>query len=130
MLAYPLSQARHLFRSVYGPLVKLPNPDRAILPRDKLEGYSLNPNHSEGRHKALVFQSALGINVNNSQELRDVLHEVVRTYEAIPTRRNAYGQKYQIDFEMTRKGKTALVRSVWIVRFGEDFPRLVTCYIP
>jgi hypothetical protein len=110
--------------------VKLPNPDRAVLPPEKLEGYSLNPNHSEGRHKALVFQSALGITVNNSQELRDALYEAIRTYEAILTKRNAYGQKYQIDFEMTRKGKTALVRSVWIVRFDEDFPRLVTCYIP
>ncbi|MFH7241324.1 MAG: DUF6883 domain-containing protein [Spirulina sp.] len=110
--------------------MKLPNPDRAILPTDKLEGYSLNPNHSEGRHKALVFQSALGISLSNAQELRDALNEVIRTYEAIPTRRNAYGQKYQIDFEMTRRGKTALVRSVWIVRFDEDFPRLVTCYIP
>ena len=110
--------------------MKLPNPDRAILPPEKLEGYSLNPNHSEGRHKALVFQSALGITVSNSQVLRDALYEAIRTYEALPTKQNAYGQKYQIDFEMTRMGKSALVRSVWIVRFNEDFPRLVTCYIP
>ncbi|TVP65308.1 MAG: hypothetical protein EA342_14475 [Leptolyngbya sp. LCM1.Bin17] len=110
--------------------MKLPNPDRAILPPEKLEGYSLNSNHGEGRHKALVFQSALGITVGNSQELRNALYEAIRTYEALPTKRNAYGQKYQIDFEMTCKGKTALDRSVWIVRFGEDFPRLVTCYIP
>jgi len=31
--------------------------------------------------------------------------------------------------EMTRNQKTAVVRSIWIVRSGESFPRLITCYI-
>jgi hypothetical protein len=110
--------------------VKLPNPDKAILPPDKLEGYSLNPNHSEGRHKAIVFQSALGLNLGNVDELREALRQAITTQDAIPTKRNAYGQKYKAEFEMTRGQKTALVRSIWIVRHNEDFPRLVTCYIP
>ncbi|MGB3311430.1 MAG: DUF6883 domain-containing protein [Nodosilinea sp.] len=110
--------------------MKLPNPDQAVLPLDKLEGYSLNPNHSEGRHKAIVFQSALGLNLENARELRAALRQALETQEAMPTKRNAYGQKYQIEFAMTRNDKTALVRSVWIVRRDENFPRLVTCYIP
>jgi hypothetical protein len=46
-----------------------------------------------------------------------------------PNGENAYGQKYIIDFPMTRLNKEAIIHSVWIVRNNEDFPRLVTCYI-
>lgn len=110
--------------------MKLPNSDKAIIPVEKLEGYSLNPNHSEGRHKAVVFQSALGLGLENAVELRAALQQALTTQDAIPTTRNAYGQKYQIDLEMTRDRKSAIIRSIWIIRQNEDFPRLVTCYIP
>ena len=30
---------------------------------------------------------------------------------------------------MVREDKQAMVRSVWLVRDEEDFPRLVTCFI-
>ena len=110
--------------------VFLPNPDRAIIPYEKLEGYSLNPNHSEGQHKAIVFRSALGIGLDEAQELRVALTQALLTQEAIPLDRNLYGQKYGIDFEMTRDDRQAIIRSIWIVRNDEDFPRLVTCYIP
>jgi hypothetical protein len=46
-----------------------------------------------------------------------------------PNGENAYGQKYIIDFPMTRLNKEAIIHSVWIVWNNEDFPRLVTCYI-
>jgi hypothetical protein len=109
--------------------MKLPNPERAIISADKLEGYSLNPNHSEGRHKAIVFQSALGIRQDDAEELRTALRQALADENATPTKRNSYGQKYQIDFEVLRDGKSAIIRSIWIVRDAEDFPRLVTCYI-
>lgn len=110
--------------------MKLPNPDQALIPFEKLEGYSLNPNHSEGRHKAAVFQSALDIGLEEAEELRSALRQALITQDAVPLTRNPYGQKYQIDFDMTRPNKQATIRSIWIVRDGEDFPRLVTCYIP
>ena len=46
--------------------MKLPNGDRADL-GDKIEAYSLNPLHREGRHKAPVFASALGITLDNRE---------------------------------------------------------------
>ena len=109
--------------------MKLPNPDKAIIPSGKLEGYSLNQNHSEGRHKALVFRSALGMGVEDAEELRIALRQALRTEKAIMTKRNAHGQKYQIDFKIMREDKSAVVRSAWIIRNGEDFARLVTCYV-
>jgi hypothetical protein len=110
--------------------VKLPHSNQALILFDKLEGYSLNPSHSEGRHKAVVFQTALGLGLEHAEELRSALRQAAQTEEAIPTQQNVYGQKYQIDFTMTRGNKSAIIRSIWIVRRNEDFPRLVTCYIP
>lgn len=109
--------------------MKLPNPDKAIISSGKLEGYALNRDHSEGRHKAVVFRSALGMGIGEAEELRMALRQALRTEEALATKRNAHGQKYQIDFKVTRIDRSAIVRSAWIVRNGEDFPRLVTCYV-
>jgi hypothetical protein len=41
--------------------MKLPNPEQAEIDMQKLIGYCLNPEHSDGQHKAYVFRSALGI---------------------------------------------------------------------
>lgn len=110
--------------------MKLPNSERASIPADKLEGYALNPNHSEGRHKAVVFRSALGLDQENAAALREALRQALKSQDATPTKRNPYSQKYQIDFEMIRDGKSAIIRSIWIVKDIENFPRLIPCYIP
>lgn len=109
--------------------MKLSNPGRAIIDRQKLSTYCLNPGHPDGQHKARVFQSALGISLDEVEELQVLLLQAIRIYDAIPTKRNQYGQKYIVDFNVTRFNKQAAVRSVWIVRDTEDFPRLVTCYV-
>ncbi len=109
--------------------MKLPNPDQALIPFEKLEGYSINPDHSEGRHKAIVFRSALDIRLEDAEELRFALQQAIITQDAVLVAQTLYGRKYRIDFEMTRAEKQAMIRSVWIVRQNEDFPRLVTCYI-
>ncbi len=38
-------------------------------------------------------------------------------------------EKAIVDFIIVRKEKQAMVRSVWLVRDDEDFPRLVTCFV-
>jgi len=109
--------------------MKLPNPERAIIDMNKLVGYCLNFNHSDGKHKARVFQSALGLSVNDADELRLALLQAIQVYEAVLDNRTEYGQKYVVDFLMIRLGKEAIIHSVWIVRDNEDFPRLITCYV-
>lgn len=109
--------------------MKLPNPDRAIIDIYKLSNYCLNPEHSDGQHKARVFKSALGMSSDNVEELQLALHEAIQVHDAIPDKRNQYGQKYIVDFTMTRASQQAIIHSVWIVRYTEDFPRLVTCYV-
>ena len=110
--------------------MKLPNPEQTFIDNRKLTGYSLNLEHDEGKHKARVFKSALNMTINNLEELKNALFQAVKNYEAIPDKTNTYGQKYIIDFPLTRENKTAIVHSVWIVRNNENFPRLVTCYVP
>jgi hypothetical protein len=107
----------------------LPNPDLAIIDEDKLAGSSLNLEHSEGKHKARVFKSVLNMDTSDAEELRQALFDALKNYDAIPTKINAYGQKYIIDFPLSREGKSATIHSVWIVRNGEDFARLITCYV-
>jgi hypothetical protein len=53
--------------------MKLPNGDRAIVPLDKLEGYCLNIEHEQGKHKARVFRRALNLGVEDSKILRQNL---------------------------------------------------------
>ena len=110
-------------------MLKLPHPERAIVHIGKLTDYCLNPEHSSGKHKARVFKSALNLDMEDAKTLRNVLLDVVYQKMAVPTKRNAYGQKYVIDFEMSHSGRIAEVRTVWIVRDDENFPRFVTCYI-
>jgi len=109
--------------------MKLPNSDKAIIEDEKLVGYCLNPNHTDGQNKARVFKSALGLTIDDANELKNALFFAVQTYDAIPDQKNAYGQKYMIDFSLTRGSQTATIHSVWIVDNQQEIPRLITCYI-
>ena len=110
--------------------MKLPNPDRAIIPEEKLSGYCLNPQHQEGgKDKARVFRAALDLGPEHSDELRSALIQAIQNYEAIIDKQSEYGIKYAIFFPMTRGDKQATIKSIWIVHHEEDFPRLVSCYV-
>jgi hypothetical protein len=43
--------------------MQLPNSDGAVVDIRKLRDYCLNPLHDEGKHKARLFASALGMTV-------------------------------------------------------------------
>jgi hypothetical protein len=109
--------------------MRLPHAEDAVIDIHKLIDYCLNLDPPEGRHKARVFKAALDLAVAEVEELEMALLEAVQSQPAIPTKRNPYGQKYLIDFMMSHGNKQALVRSAWIVRNDEGFPRLVTCYV-
>jgi hypothetical protein len=63
--------------------MKVPNSDRAIVDIRKLTDYCLNYEHPRGRHKARVFQSALGLTAVNSAEIRDLLLRKVKTEDCV-----------------------------------------------
>lgn len=107
----------------------LPNAERAVVDMAKLRDYCLNPAHLRGRHKARVFAAALGLTADDADELQGALLDAVRTSEATAGGQDEYGQRYVLDFGMESATGQATVRSVWIIRCGEDFPRLVTCHV-
>lgn len=108
---------------------RLPNGERAVVEIEKLREYSLNPLHPRGRHKARVFQSALGLTLADAHWLREQLLRAAREEEAGAGVTSPFGMKYVIDFPLTRGGLTAVVRSAWIVEPGTDFLRLTSCYV-
>lgn len=109
--------------------MKLPNAELAIVDIRKLREYSLSLEHDTGKHKARVFRSALEITADDAEELRRVLLIIVKTHEAELGRRDEYGQRYRVDFMLEWKGKSARVRSGWIIEHDNDVPRLTSCYI-
>jgi hypothetical protein len=109
--------------------VTLPNPDRAVVDLAKLRDYCLNSSHPRGRHKARVFAASLGITARNAEFLRNALRQAAVDVGAIPGDRDAFGLRYVLDFELHGPSGKAVVRSTWIVRSNENFPRLTSCYV-
>jgi hypothetical protein len=107
----------------------VPNADRAFIDIRKLAAYSLDSTHDVGKHKAKVFRKVLGLRQEDANELADALMFAVQNSEAELGKLDRFGQRYVVDFEMSRNLGTATVRSVWIVDAGKDYPRLVTCFV-
>ena len=108
----------------------LPNYQNAVILREKLEGYSLNPDHPIGKHKAIVFKSALGFEQANWQLLERALLDELPYQDAGAAENGPWGDKYTLVFPITGpNGNTADVLSVWIIRPGTGFPSLVTTYV-
>lgn len=108
--------------------MKAPNADFAIVNLDKLRSYVLDPSHRVGRHKARLFAALLHLGREDAEELRQILLDVVTTQEASLGQLDEHGQRYRVDFALNWRGRQAQIRSVWIVRSDEDYPRLLTCY--
>jgi uncharacterized protein DUF6883 len=114
--------------------MKLPNAERAVIDIEKLRDYSLNPNHPKGKHKARVFLEKLELNADDAERLRKLILEAVLTGEATEQQPTTYGRRFIVDFQVTREERlvvmSAPIRTAWIIRNGEDFPRLTSCFIP
>lgn len=109
--------------------MKLPNHENAVVDIAKIRDYCLNPDHGVGKHKALVFKSALNLTVEDAPMLREALLKEVSQAEATLGEQDEYGQRYTVDILIIAGDKQAQVRSGWIVRADEDFPRLTTCFL-
>ncbi len=109
--------------------MRMPNAERAYVDRAKLRDYCLNRDHPRGRHKARVFESALGLTDQHVDLLRDTLLFIARSVDAQPSSRDIHGERYVLDFPMTVGANHARVRSAWMIRSGEDYPRLTSCYV-
>src|SRR6516164_11594774 len=106
-------------------------PQRVDVDLEKLREYCLSGSHPRGRHKAPVFRSRLGITQADAEFVRQALLDAAQLHhrDLRPSDHDHYGQRYVLDFEMTTSTGSAIVRSSWIVRNGDDMLRFITCYV-
>jgi hypothetical protein len=107
----------------------LPNTGEAILELRKLEDYCLDSTHPRGRHKARVFRQALGLERGDAHWLREALLAAVHDIDAAALMSDVMGVRWRVDVPLTRHGRSAVVRTIWIMRTDEGFPRFVTCWV-
>jgi len=72
----------------------------------------------------------LGITLASQETLRQAILHAASTSDDVELRGDdGHGSLYVLRFPMRTKKGQAIVLTAWIVRHGEDFPRLTTCYI-
>src|SRR5215211_8796392 len=112
--------------------MNLPNAKNAVIGIEKFRDYCLNPNHPKGKHKARVFLEKLGITRNDAEQLRELILEGILTAEATEQESTLFGRRFIVDLQISWPYRfvisTAVVRTAWIIRNDEDFPRLTTCF--
>jgi hypothetical protein len=106
----------------------LPYAENAVVDIRKLRDYCLNPEHDDGKHKARLFLSSLGMTADHAEELQQILLEVVKTREVRLGRQDTFGQRYTLDFLLEWQNRSTTIRSGWIIEQGSMTPRLTTCY--
>ncbi|WP_088891245.1 DUF6883 domain-containing protein [Leptolyngbya ohadii] len=103
---------------------------RLIIDRRKLTDYALNPDNPAGANKALIFRLRLGYTRDNYEPLLQQIEIQALEAEALPTKADQHGQRYQLDLEVVGvEGQREIVRTGWIVAPGANFARLVTLYV-
>lgn len=108
----------------------LPNYQKAVLPREKLEKYVLDPTNPVGKHKAILFEKVLGFVKSDWDSLRNAILSELAYHKGTTGRRDHYGQRYNVTMPITGpNGRTADVLTAWIVDTGEDYPTFITAYV-
>ncbi|HCZ15432.1 MAG: hypothetical protein AW09_001807 [Candidatus Accumulibacter phosphatis] len=105
----------------------LPNIERAVIDLRKLTDYVLNTSHPEGRHKARVFLSSLGITVADGEWLANTILASLWKSEAELQSHIHWGAIYRVDMEVVQGQRCAKVRTGWLC--GAEAARLVTCFV-
>ena len=108
--------------------MNLPNAESAVVERDKIVDYLLNPGHPDNGGKAPFFLTA-GFNPERWQELAEALRHAAARFPISKSMASPHGTKYILDGELqTPSGRSPRVRMVWIIDVGSENPRLITAY--
>ena len=109
---------------------QLPNAQSAIVEPDKLRDYVLSPEHPLGLNKARVFVSALGIDRESWEYLREQIIAQVSSAEVSEVRAGRYGLRYSVPMWIEGlNGETHEVTTGWFIEDDGAPPRLITAYV-
>ncbi len=108
--------------------MKLPNAEKAVVTREKIVDYLLNPAHPDNGGKAAFFEG-LGFRRDKWETLAKALQTMAAQAEVTQSIESPHGRKYVILGRIeTPGGKAAMAQTIWIVDTGLDVARLVTAY--
>jgi hypothetical protein len=107
----------------------IPRASEAIVDIIKLRDYCLSRTHPRGRHKARVFFATFGITEANAEKLQAALKAAVNANEGTPGITDRFGSRYAVDFKWDYEGRSASIRSAWIVPSDNSEPRFITCFV-
>lgn len=97
---------------------------RAYMSESKLR-YALRDSDKKRPFEAIGFSEE----AENWRELRDEIAVSLRRYPAVFREGTRWGELYYVDLSVSGPRGIAPVRTGWIYRIGEDFPRLTTLYV-
>jgi hypothetical protein len=108
--------------------MKLPNPAKAVVEREKVADYLLNPGHRFGASKARFF-THFGFRVEAWEQLAQALRRHGQTRDVTKTRETGFGPRYEVEGKLDcPNGRRPRVRTVWQMDEGAVAPRLITAY--
>lgn len=107
----------------------IPNAKQAFIDIRKLSDYCLNPEHPRGKHKARVFQQTLGLIQSDAILLEKKIKKAIISEKCVWGLKDEYGQRLTVDFTWEKENNLVKIRTTWIIKESENFPRLTSCYV-
>lgn len=108
--------------------MRLPNAQLAVVERDKILDYLLNPAHRYGASKARFF-ALFGFRVENWEALAEALRQHGQQHEVKRVKETGFGPRYEVEGELSAAdGRKPRVCTVWQLDHGQLAPRLITAY--
>lgn len=109
--------------------MKLPGGEDVEIDPRKLVDYALSPTHPVGKHKARLFMSRLGLTQADAAVLVSALRAAAASHDAVLTKADTWGQRWQIDFIFQFGALSAMITSGWIVPADGSRTRLTSVFI-
>ena len=108
--------------------MKLPNVERAVVPKRKITQYLLASRHRDGQHKAAFFQS-FGFRLEAYEVLASAFLNHARTYEVREIVPTTFGQNFVVEGPLPAPdGRSPSVRVVWFIANRQETATLATAY--
>ena len=104
----------------------VPNAHEARVAREKITDYLLSSSHTYGRSKAEFFVG-FGFRTEEWRVLAEALVGHCVRQSVVEVEETAYGVKYAVSGPLqTPDGRSPIVRTIWQVDAGSEFPRLIS----
>jgi hypothetical protein len=109
----------------------LPYYGNAVVPIEKVRDYALDATHQSGKHKARVFEAALGFRQEHSDILARLIKVSLSRAPAVRGAKDDHGERWTTYHEIVgANARTAVVTVAWICRTERPTePMLISCYI-